>query len=315
MARAETIESVGETGGRGGNDPLPRHNTCGMELPRPFYNCPGLLTTTSGVAHHSHRNHHHLHPVQALYLSYPLPYPHPEDQDETRTHRRSPALSPSPTPPRSPLCNRRGGGDAAPSAFTGEQSDSHRDEWQDTSSRQGPLPDLLPQNELPSWASPLRRALGGEAAQEVEVRRVANQLRAIGDEFNITVLHRAHAAPTGRTGGTPAEDSSTSSPRLSALSTGSRRARAHLVRKITGLVAALLVRLYPGGLTQTKIKNIFCGTKNLGRTPRCRLDQGATCGNWTLSVCPSVSQSAGTDCNCWTDGHLPTCIFCKSHLL
>ncbi|XP_068568961.1 bcl-2-binding component 3 [Cebidichthys violaceus] len=200
MARAETIENVGETGGRGGNDPLPRHHTCSMELPRPFYNCPGLLTTTafsSGTATHRHNNNH-LHPLQALYLSYPLPYPHPEDQDEARTHQRSPALSPSPTPPRSPLCNRRegrGGAVVAPSAFTGEQSASHRDERQDASSRQGPLPDLLPQNELPSWASPRRRAPGEEAAQEVEVRRVADQLRAIGDEFNNTVLHRAHAAP------------------------------------------------------------------------------------------------------------------------
>lgn len=60
------------------------------------------------------------------------------------------------------------------------------------SSRQGPLPDLLPQNEQPSRASPHRRAArGGEAVQEMEVRRVANQLRAIGDEFNIVVLRRA----------------------------------------------------------------------------------------------------------------------------
>lgn len=202
MARAETIENVGETGARGGNDPLPRHHICSMELPRPFYNCPGLLTTTafsSGTAtHRHHHNNHHLPPLQALYLSYPLPYPHPEDQDEARTHQRSPALSPSPMPPRSPLFNRReerGGAEVAPSAFTGEQSASHRDERQDASSRQGPLPDLLPQNELPSWASPRRRAPGEEAAQEVEVRRVADQLRAIGDEFNTTVLHRAHAAP------------------------------------------------------------------------------------------------------------------------
>ncbi|XP_034384578.1 uncharacterized protein LOC117728026 [Cyclopterus lumpus] len=194
MARAETIESVGETGGRGGNEPLPHHHTCRMELPRPFYSCPGLLTTTpfsSGTAPvHSCQHHHHLHPLQALY---PLPYPQQEDQDETRNHQRSPAFSPS--PPRSPLCNRREGrgvGAAAPSAFTGEQSDERRD----VSSRQGPLPDLLPQNELSSRTSPRQRAPpGGGAAQEVEARVVASQLRAIGDEFNARVFHRAHVPP------------------------------------------------------------------------------------------------------------------------
>ncbi|TNN76750.1 hypothetical protein EYF80_012999 [Liparis tanakae] len=200
MARAETIESVGETGGRGGNEPLPHHHTCRMELPRPFYSCPGLLTPTafsSGTATvHSRQQHHlHLQPLQALYS---LPYPQQEDQDETRNHQRSPAFSPS--PPRSPLCNRRegrGSGMAAPIAFTGEQpADSHRDERRDVYSRQGPLPDLLPQNELSSRASPRQRAPpAGEAVQEVEVRVVASQLRAIGDEFNARVFHRAHVAP------------------------------------------------------------------------------------------------------------------------
>lgn len=178
-----------------------------MELPRPFYNWPGLLTTTtittgSGTGttaiHLHHNHHHHLHPLQALYLSYPLPYPHPEGQDEPQTHQHLAALSPSPTPPCSPLCNRReerGGGVVAPSAFSGEQSDSYREEHQEASRRQGPLPDLLPQNEHPPWASPEHRAPREEAAQELEVRRVANQLRAIGDEFNATVLHRVHAAP------------------------------------------------------------------------------------------------------------------------
>ncbi|XP_031160088.1 bcl-2-binding component 3 [Sander lucioperca] len=206
MARAETIENVGETGGSGGNGPLPSHNTCRMELPRPFYNWPGLLTTTSistgsgtGTAsRHLYHNHHHLHPLQALYLSYPLAYPRPEGWGETQTHRQLPALSPSPAPPRLPLCNRRegrSGGAVAPSAFSGEQSESYREERQEASSRQGPLPDLLPQNEHPSWASPHHRAPRGEAVQDLEVRRVANQLRTIGDEFNATVLLRAHAAP------------------------------------------------------------------------------------------------------------------------
>ncbi|KAL6115695.1 uncharacterized protein ACO6RY_00485 [Pungitius sinensis] len=186
MARAETIESVGETGGRGGNDPLPRHHTCSMELPRPFYNCPGLLTTTSTFSSGTGAGgvlQQHPQPLPAFYMLRPLPFPRPDDQDETRTPQRSPASSSS------------AGGTGAPSAFTGERSASHRDGCQDTSSRQAPLPDLLPQNELPSGAFPRRTAPGGEAAQEGEVRRVADQLRSIGDEFNATVLHRAHAAP------------------------------------------------------------------------------------------------------------------------
>ncbi|XP_038549512.1 bcl-2-binding component 3 [Micropterus salmoides] len=184
MARAETIESVGEPGGGG--------NTCRMGLPRPIEAWPGLLTTTTittssrtgiGAIHH---NHHNLHPLQAHYVSYSPPYPHPEGQDEPQTHQQLSALSPSPAPPPSPLCNRRGRGAVAPSAFSGQQSDSAREE---------PLPDLLPQNEPPSWASPHHRPPRAEAVQELEVRRVADQLRAIGDEFNATVLHRAHAAP------------------------------------------------------------------------------------------------------------------------
>ncbi|TKS80630.1 hypothetical protein D9C73_014732 [Collichthys lucidus] len=243
MARAETIENVGETGG-GANGPLSRHNTCRMELPRPFPNWPGLITTTtittgSGAgtgAMHLHHNHHHLHPFQAIYMSYPLPYPLSESHDEAQTHQQLPALSPSLTPPPSPLCNQREERDGS---FSGEQSvtcifkgsvviflakqmlwlpgvpvsvatrvvvatgaqlsagdrDSDREEHQEACSRQGPLPDLLPQNEHPSWVSTHHRALREEAVQEMEVRRVANQLRAIGDEFEATVLRRAHVAP------------------------------------------------------------------------------------------------------------------------
>nr|XP_046245910.1 uncharacterized protein LOC124059704 [Scatophagus argus]XP_046245911.1 uncharacterized protein LOC124059704 [Scatophagus argus] len=203
MARAETIESVGETGGGGRNGPLPRHNSCRMELPRPFQTWPGLLSTTTittssgtvtGPAH-LHHNHLHLHPLQAVYLSYPLPYPHPEGQDEPQTHPQLPVLSPSPTPPPSPPCNRR---DARGGSFSGEQSDSEAEERHEAYSRQGPLPDLLPRNEHPSWGSPRHRAPGEEAVQELEVRRLAQQLRSIGDEFNSAVLHRAHAAPHWR---------------------------------------------------------------------------------------------------------------------
>ncbi|XP_020499176.2 bcl-2-binding component 3 [Labrus bergylta] len=199
MARAETIESVGETGG-GGNSPLPGHSTCRMELPQPFHTWPGLLTTatittTGSAGVGAGMLPHHLRPLQALYFSYPLPYPHPEGQDEPQTHQQFPALSPSPspTPPPSPPCNHREerGGGGAPCAFSGEQSDSERgEEHSDASSRLGPLPDLLPQNDPhPSMA------LRGEAAQELEIRRVAHQLRMIGDEYNATVLRRAHAAP------------------------------------------------------------------------------------------------------------------------
>lgn len=61
------------------------------------------------------------------------------------------------------------------------------------------MPDLLPQNEHPSWASPNHRAPREGAVRELEVRRVANQLRAIGDEFNATVLHRAVRGGTRHT--------------------------------------------------------------------------------------------------------------------
>ncbi|KAG7215388.1 hypothetical protein INR49_022556 [Caranx melampygus] len=192
MARAETIENVRESGG-GGNGPLPPHNTCRMELPRPFHSWPGLLTTTtvttgSGTgssAIHLHPHHHHLHSLQPLYLPYPLP-------DETQTHQQLPALLPSPTPPSSPLCRQReerGGGALTPSAFSRAESDSDREERREASSRQGPLPDLLPQNEHPSRASLHHRSPRREAVLEL-----AGQLRTIGDEYNARVLNRA-AAP------------------------------------------------------------------------------------------------------------------------
>nr|XP_020478902.1 uncharacterized protein LOC109973560 isoform X2 [Monopterus albus] len=201
MARAETIESVGETGG--GNTSLPGHNTCRMELPQHFHPGPSLLTPTAitngsrtGAIHLQH-NHHHLYPLQAFYLS--LPYPHPEGQDEPQTHQQLPALLPSAAPPPLPLCSQReerGGGAVAPSAFSGEQPALGRERRPEASIRQEPLPDLLPQNEHPSWAFQHHRAARGEASQEV--RRVASQLRAIGDDFNATVLRRAHAAPHWR---------------------------------------------------------------------------------------------------------------------
>lgn len=67
-------------------------------------------------------------------------------------------------------------------------ADLDRVEHMEASSRQGPLPDLLPQNEHSSWASQHHRASMGEP--ELEVRRLGSQLRTIGDEFNTTVLQR-----------------------------------------------------------------------------------------------------------------------------
>lgn len=125
MARAETMESAGETGGEPGDGPLPRHSSCRMELPRPFYNWPGMLTTTTTIttgsvtgpgALHLHQNH--LHPLQALYMSYPVPCPHPEGQDEPQTHQQLPWSSSSSAPP-SPLCHRS---EERASVFSGEQS-------------------------------------------------------------------------------------------------------------------------------------------------------------------------------------------------
>lgn len=188
MARAETIENVGETGG-GGSGPLPRHNTCRMELPRPFHTWPNLLANASGAgAIRLHQEQQQIvPPLPAFYLSYPVTYSHPEGPEEPQTQQQVPPLS-------APPCDWReesGEGVVGPSA----SSDSEVEEHQEASSRQGPLPDLLPQNEHPSWASARHRAPRAEAVQELEIRRVANQLRAIGDEFNATVLHRVHVAP------------------------------------------------------------------------------------------------------------------------
>lgn len=102
MARAETIESAGETGGSGGggrgNDPLP-HHTCRMEVRCPTHSWPGLLTTSSiasGPSSILPYNHNHLHPLQPLRLLYSFPH----------EHQQLPARSPSTTPPLSPLCNQ-----------------------------------------------------------------------------------------------------------------------------------------------------------------------------------------------------------------
>ncbi|KAM4743070.1 bcl-2-binding component 3 [Anableps anableps] len=195
MARAETIETVGENEG-GRNGPLSCLNTCRMELPQPLHTRPSLLTTrTSDSAFHLQNSPHHMEPLQAIYMSNQLPYSHPEGQDEAQSHQQSPALPPSLTPSCCPVRDESSRRTVSPSDSSEEQPGSNREEHQDASIWQGPLPDLLPQNEHSSWASPPhQRGLGGEATQQMDVRRVARQLRMIGDEFNAIVLHRVHVA-------------------------------------------------------------------------------------------------------------------------
>lgn len=122
MARAETIESVGETG-RGGNSPLPHHNTCVMPHTLPSLITANAVSRNGTGSIRLHPNHHQVHPLQGPYL-YPLSYPDSVGQDESQTHQQLHTLSASPTPPTSLVCNRseeRSGGAVAPSAFSGEQ--------------------------------------------------------------------------------------------------------------------------------------------------------------------------------------------------
>ncbi|CAN9511262.1 unnamed protein product [Ophioblennius macclurei] len=172
MARAETIESVAEAGG-GGNGPLSHPNTCRMELPHPLHAWPGLLatttisTTTSNSGLHSGAMHvqHSQHPLQAFCVSYLLPHPHSQGRDEPRTHQDFPALSPTSTPPPTLLRDA-----------LGDQPDQDgRDNQQVSGQHPPPAVD--------------------EAAAALNARRVAHQLRTIGDEFNATAQRRMHVAP------------------------------------------------------------------------------------------------------------------------
>ncbi|KAM4590620.1 bcl-2-binding component 3 [Fundulus diaphanus] len=180
MARAETIETLGESRG-GGNGPLSCHNTCRMELPQhpPTWTSP--LTARSG-APPLQNSSHNMEPLQALYLSNVLPRPQQEGRGEAQTHQQSPASSPSPTPPQCPVRAESSGRTLSAADSSEEQPDSNREE-------QGPLPDLLPQHE------PHQRGPGGEAVQQLDVRRVGRQLRRIGDELDATVFHRADVPP------------------------------------------------------------------------------------------------------------------------
>ncbi|XP_054884949.1 uncharacterized protein LOC129359388 [Poeciliopsis prolifica] len=178
MARAETIETAGENGG-GRNGPLSLHNTCRMELPQPIHNRSGPRTEPSVPSTPPHRE-----PLPGLYLPNRLPCSHPEG------HQQAPALSPTPSC-RLETSRRTAGNDPSQ-----EEPDWNNEEQQDASRRQGPLPDLLPQNENSPWDSPPPPlGAGGEAAQHLDVIRVASQLRMIGDQFNAMILHRAHIAP------------------------------------------------------------------------------------------------------------------------
>lgn len=129
MARAETIESVGETG-IGRNGLFSQHNSCCLELTRPLQTWPGLLSTTlitisSGTGTspmHLHHNSHSLQPLQAVCVSYPSVYLHPEDQDQPSSPQQLPTLSSAPH--SLPLHNQ---GEETDEGFSGEQSGKNND--------------------------------------------------------------------------------------------------------------------------------------------------------------------------------------------
>ncbi|XP_015254867.1 PREDICTED: uncharacterized protein LOC107100754 [Cyprinodon variegatus] len=192
MARAETIETVGENG------PL-CHNTCCMELPPPLHTYSGSFITRAPrggsrvTAPNLQSSPHHVE--QTLSVSNPPSHPHQAGQDEAQTHQQSPALSPSSEPSCCLVRDESSRRTVSSDNLSGQQTDSNREERQN-SSPSGPLPDLLPQNEISSRASPPhQRRPGGAAVQQLDVLRVASQLRVIGDEFNARIVHRAHVAP------------------------------------------------------------------------------------------------------------------------
>lgn len=123
MARAETIESAGETG-IGRNGLFSQHSTCCLELARPLQTGPGRLSTapityssgTDTSPMHRHHNGHSLQSLQAVCVSNPFMYLHPEDQDQPSSYQQLPSSSSAPFP--LPL-HYRGGNDEG---FAGEQS-------------------------------------------------------------------------------------------------------------------------------------------------------------------------------------------------
>lgn len=201
MARAVTMESIGETAGAG-SGPLPCHNTCRMELSPPYRGWPGVPTgpgiaatagsPCTGPAHLRH-SHHRLPASQAVYRPYPLPCLQPEGRGEQQSHQQGPVVAPAPTPLSLPPCSRRD--EAEEGSISGQLSDSDRAEHPEAEGEQGPLPDLLPHNEHPPRATNQNGASRERAVRESEARRVGSQLRAIGDNYNAMMLRRAHAAP------------------------------------------------------------------------------------------------------------------------
>lgn len=123
MARAETIESVGDAG-IGTHGLFSQHNTCCMELTRPLQSWPGLLSTatitiSSGSAStpaHRHHTDHGLQPLQAICVSYPSSYLHPEGPAQPQPHYQLPTLSSAPHP--LPLQNQ---GEEFDEGFPGQQ--------------------------------------------------------------------------------------------------------------------------------------------------------------------------------------------------
>ncbi|KAF6718193.1 hypothetical protein FQA47_024309 [Oryzias melastigma] len=161
MARAETVDTV--EGGTGRSDPFPPPQYNYLGFPCPPNTLPSLLNTP-----------HHVDTCHTIYVLFRLPYNHPGSQSEPRSQQ---------APPLSDLSAQGGDGEAPPRDLSGDESDSDREDDRSTSSRHGPLPDLLPHSEHPQ-----------DHPQDMDCRRVANQLKMIGDSFNDTALRRVYVA-------------------------------------------------------------------------------------------------------------------------
>ncbi|KAM8853430.1 bcl-2-binding component 3 [Synchiropus picturatus] len=164
MARAETIENVGEAT-IGINRRLQQR--CHMDLPVGSDRaCPGLLAASSplsGTCRGSPAPR--LRSLEGLSQSLSQASP-PNEEQPKHLH-----------PPSGPLNLPPSDGVMDPaSAFSPERTGP---------CRLGPLPDLLPQTEHPPAPA---------QAREQSVRRVAIQLRTIGDQFHAAVV-RERGAP------------------------------------------------------------------------------------------------------------------------
>lgn len=90
MARAETIESVGETG-IGINGLFSQHSTCCMELTGPLHTWPGLLSTTAIIISSGTG-------TSPMDLHHITSFLHAEGQDQPQFHHQVPTLSSLPLP-------------------------------------------------------------------------------------------------------------------------------------------------------------------------------------------------------------------------